>query len=348
MGEGGMSRRDRIKDLYTLPTADEKLAMANSADILGDLPPQRVHAGPVRSMGLALDRIEQESRALQDALATGAAIVELDPAAVVPSIVRDRLPDSGAATFEALKLSIQEHGQEVPILVRPHPDHQGQYQIAFGHRRLKAVAALGKKIRAVVRTMTDVELITAQGVENSHREGLSFIERATFAARLEDRGFNRAIICQALATDKSELSKLISVARAVPESVVEAIGPAPKAGRRRWLGFAEILQNVSARRAAEKAAKDPDLADADTDTRFLRVIAATSMPRTVTAFGAWKSVTGLASAKITRTPKVFNIAFDGLVESEFAEFVVSRFDELYTEFQSHDKTTDTHAQPKQE
>jgi ParB family transcriptional regulator, chromosome partitioning protein len=329
-----MNRRDRIKDLYTLPTGDEKLAMANSGDAVAGPPPQRVHAAPVRSMGLALDRIEQESRALHDALATGASIVELDTATVDPSIVRDRLPDSGAATFETLKQSIDEHGQEVPILVRPHPAHDGRYQIAFGHRRLKAVAALGRKVRAVVRTMTDVELITAQGVENSQREDLSYIERAVFAARLEDRGFARAVICDALATDKTELSKLISVARAVPEAVVNAIGPAPKAGRRRWLGFAELFQNAGARRAAEKVAKDPDLAAADTDTRFLRVLAAISSPRSVPPVMNWKSSTGSASAKVTRTPKAINVTFDSSADAAFAEFVVSRFDQLYTEFQS--------------
>jgi ParB family chromosome partitioning protein len=335
MGEGGMSRRDRIKDLYALPTDDEKLAMANSSDAAAGPPPQRVHAGPVRSMGLALDRIEQESRALHDALATGASIVDLDTATIDPSIVRDRLPDSGAATFEALKQSIEEHGQEVPILVRPHPAENGRYQVAFGHRRLKAVAALGRKVRAVVRTMTDVELITAQGVENSQREGLSYIERAVFAARLEDSGFARAVICDALATDKTELSKLISVARAVPEAVVNAIGPAPKAGRRRWLGFAELLQSAGARRTAEKAAKDPDLAAADTDTRFLRVMAAASSPRAVQAVVSWKSSTGSASAKVTRTAKAINVTFDGTADTAFAEFVFSRFDSLYTEFQSH-------------
>ena len=94
--------------------------------------------------------------------------------------------------------------------------------------------------------MTDIELITAQGLENSQRGNLSYIERAVFAARLEDRGFARTVIIDALATDKTELSKLISVARAVPESVIDAIGPAPKAGRRRWLAFVDLLQNPGA------------------------------------------------------------------------------------------------------
>ena len=76
-----MSRRDKIEDLYASTAASEKLAMANSDANSSqcDRPVGRVLAAPVRSMGLALDRIEQESKALQQALAAGATIVELDP-----------------------------------------------------------------------------------------------------------------------------------------------------------------------------------------------------------------------------------------------------------------------------
>ncbi len=335
-----MTRRDRIKDIYTLPSENEKLAMANSSPGRPDQSTQRVPAGPVRSMGLALDRIEQESRALQEALATGASVVELDPDLIDPSIVRDRLPESGAATFEALKQSIAERGQEVPILVRPHPTRDERYQVAFGHRRLRAVAALGRKVRAVVRAMSDIELVVAQGVENSQREDLSYIERALFAARLEDRGFARTVIIDALATDKTELSKLISVARAVPESVIDAIGPAPKAGRRRWLAFVELLQTPSARRSVEQASKDPNLAQADTDTRFVRILAAASThARAQSTITNWKSSTGRASAKVTRTGKAINLAFDSAAEPEFADFIASQLDHLYATFLSRAKAS---------
>jgi ParB family transcriptional regulator, chromosome partitioning protein len=332
-----MSRRDRIKDLYALPTDNEKLAMANSTPPASDFPVQRQAAGPVRSMGLALDRIEQESRALHDALATGASIVELDPALIDPSFVRDRLPDSAVATFDSLKKSIAERGQEVPILVRPHPSDEGRYQVAFGHRRLRAISSLGLKVRAVVRALSDIELVTAQGVENSQREDLSYIERAVFAARLEDQGFARNVIIDALATDKTELSKLISVARAVPENVVYAIGPAPKAGRRRWQTFADLFQNANARRAAEQACKDPDLAQADTNTRFIRVLVAASQPRLQPTVTNWKGPLGLASAKVTRTAKAINLVFDIKDEPAFGEFVVSQLDQLYSAFQSQKK-----------
>ena len=59
-------------------------------------------------------------------------------------------------------------------------------------------------MKAIVRALSDDELIIAQGVENSAREDLSFIERAVFALRLETAGRNRVVIQQALAIDRAE------------------------------------------------------------------------------------------------------------------------------------------------
>ena len=100
-------------------------------------------------------------------------------------------------------------------------------------------------------------------------------------------------------------------------------------------GFAELLQSPGARRAAEKAAKDPDLAAADTDARFLRVMAAASSPRAAPAVSNWKSASGAVLAKITRTAKGINVAFDSGADPAFGEFVASRLDRLYSDFQSH-------------
>ena len=109
-----MSRRDRIKNLYASTADTEKLAMANLS-----VPPERaserVPAGPVRSMGLALDRMERESRDLEKALVSGSAVVEIAPDLIDSSIVRDRLAPSDDVSFETLKQSIAERGQEVPI-----------------------------------------------------------------------------------------------------------------------------------------------------------------------------------------------------------------------------------------
>jgi ParB/RepB/Spo0J family partition protein len=220
-----MSRRDHIKNLYESTAESEKLAMANSPKPPAHPAGDRLSAGPVRTMGLTLDRMEQERRALEEALATGAKVVELDPALIEPSLILDRFANPNDPKFESFKRLVEENGQEVPILVRPHPDKTDRFQIAYGNRRRRACLELGRKVRAIVREMTDAELVTSQGLENSGRENLSYIERAFYAARLEDRGFERTVIMTALNTDKGELSKLISVARAVPERIAKQAKP---------------------------------------------------------------------------------------------------------------------------
>ena len=330
-----MSRRDKIKDLYASTAATEKLAMANSE---GGTPSirstERMLAAPVRSMGLALDRIEQESKALQQALSAGATIIELEPDLLQPSFVRDRLPES-EADFERFKRSIADGGQKVPILVRPHPSIDGQYEIAFGHRRTRACASLGIKVRAVVQSLSDKELVIAQGLENSERRDLSYIERSLYAARLEDRGFDRGDICDALATDKGELSKLISVARAITQDIIDAIGSAPKAGRRRWLALADAIQEGKSRRAAQQAAADPNLRVSDSDTRFLRVFAAaTAKQKNRSTVTTWRSSIDGTAATLVRTAKATSLAFGERTDPQFVEFVASHLDELHSKFLS--------------
>ena len=91
----------------------------------------------------------------------------------------------------------------------------------------------------MVRPLTDAQMVVAQGQENSARKALSYIERAFFAVRLSDAGFDREVIMAALTMSKSHLSTLISVGRRIPTLVIEAIGPAPKAGEPRWIALAD-------------------------------------------------------------------------------------------------------------
>ena len=127
-------------------------------------------------------------------------------------------------------------------MVRPHPDKEGRYQVAYGHRRLKAVAKLGLNIRAVVRKLTDAELVVAQGQENNARLDLSFIEKARFAAELEQQGYSRSVICGALVVTENNLSTMISIANRIPRDIIYAVGKAPGVGRPRWNDLLTILK----------------------------------------------------------------------------------------------------------
>ena len=140
-----------------------------------------------RSLSHSADISERVKRAeeIEQKLIEGQTVVELDPSVVDDSSVPDRM-EATQEQNAAFREMIREHGQSVPILVRPKPEQPGRFEVAFGHRRLRAARELGIKVRAVVKNLTDVELVVAQGQENSGRTDLTFIERARFAARLEE------------------------------------------------------------------------------------------------------------------------------------------------------------------
>src|SRR5271169_3127779 len=130
MGEGGMKRKDLVSALLKpAPTAE--------ANDVPDTKPPRVAAGSVRAMGLELDHLTQEAdqaNLLRGQIASGSVVVELDPAQVEPSFISDRLAPTDDSQYRQLVESIRRDGQKIPILVRPHPDKSGIYQIAYGHR----------------------------------------------------------------------------------------------------------------------------------------------------------------------------------------------------------------------
>lgn len=239
---------------------------------------QRVGSGVVAATKeTVIAELRQERDKLKAQLAEQPAsdVIELDPQIVDPSPFPDRLSD--AATEEAiltLRRSIEERGQEIPILVRPHPEAQGRYQIAYGHRRLKAISGLpGKLVRAVVRDLSDAELVQAQGIENSDRQDLSFIERVLFAAHVRalcpDPREEVARVKLALSITDAEASYLKRVHTIIPDDVIRAIGPAPKIGRPRWMKLAELIEQAPLlEKARSLITADKFLSEGQSDKRF--------------------------------------------------------------------------------
>lgn len=263
-----MSRKDTVDALFK-----GRLGAPNAPPPVERI--DRVRTGAISAMGASLAQLTENAKTvarLQDQIATGDFVLDLDPAAIDESLVSDRLTIDVDPTFDALVASIAESGQQVPILVRPHPTEADRYQAAYGHRRLRAASRLKIKVKAIVRALSDADLVVAQGKENLERRDLSFIERALFAQRLEDRGFERAIIISALSCDKADVSRYISMARAIPEKIALAIGPAPKAGRARWAELAEGLRDANATRALETLLPRPDFLMLATDQRFSKVL----------------------------------------------------------------------------
>jgi ParB family chromosome partitioning protein len=260
------------------------------------------------------------------------AVIELATHLIDASFIEDRLGTS-PEDHASLLASIREHGQQVPILVRPNPQQEGRYQIAYGHRRLRAAFELDRPVRAIVKPLTDEQLVVAQGQENSARTDLSFIERALFAAQLEAKGFSRETIMAALSVDKTGLSRLISSAVKIPRDIIEAIGPAPKTGRDRWVELSGYLDRVSAVAKVRAAIASDDFGDKTSDDRFLVAFSAAT-PRAAKSPApiACNAADGTTLARIRDDGQRVSLILDKRATAEFAAYLVAALPEIYAAF----------------
>jgi len=261
-------------------------------------------------------------------------LVDLDPDLIDAPAVTDRLDEDGVQ-FEEFARNIRENGQQVPILVRPHPTIEGRYQIAYGRRRLRAVKAAGLQVKAAVRPLTDDELILAQGQENSARQDLSFIERALYAAELEANGVQRTVIMAALAVDKSNLSRLIQAATQLPSDVIRGIGAAPKAGRDRWGELATRLAKDDAIDKVRVLLSDDAVKALPSDERFVRVFetaASKKQKKNKAEAQVWHAEDGVKAASFRNDKRTLTLMIDKKAAPDFGDYLMSVLPEIYASF----------------
>jgi ParB family transcriptional regulator, chromosome partitioning protein len=320
-----MKGRDALRELLG----------AGKPEAASSSPPPHRSSGAVKAMNLGLQRLSEEAaaaKALRATLASSEQVVELDVGDVEDSFIVDRISTDVDPVFESLKAAIASHGQQVPILVRPHPEHPKRYQAAYGHRRLRAARELGRAIKAVVKNLSDAELVVAQGQENSERADLSFIERAVFASHLERKGFDRDTMTAALGVDKPEISRLLSVASGIDSEFILAIGPAPKIGRPRWLALVERMSDLSFRETARAVVSSEAFAAADSNLRFNLVFGMQQVPaerRKETL----QTARGERVAWVERTAKGIRLVSE---DKAFVAFLNIRLPDLLREFESRE------------
>lgn len=249
-----MARKDILKGLLEDPPEEQNPEEAGER-APSPAPPRRT-GGAIGAVSRSIAELRSQS------------VQDIDPRMIDGGGLPDRL-DRDDPELESLVQSIDEYGQQVPVLVRVNPNDPDRYQVVYGRRRVAALKRLGKPVKALVRHLDDRALVLAQGQENTARKELTFIEKANFARQMRDAGYDRKVICDALSTDKTLLSRMLQVVDAIPMELVQAIGAAPSFGRNRWLALARGLEGRDMVEAAQGETSD---------ARFAAVMAALKTP----------------------------------------------------------------------
>jgi ParB family transcriptional regulator, chromosome partitioning protein len=293
-------------------------------------------AYPIRGASKSMIRSVNELAKQADAYLQGEHVVELDPDSIDGSFVSDRLGDDKGQYQELLE-AIRERGQDSPILVRPHPVVDGRYMIVFGHRRVRVARELGRKVRAVVKEIDDKTHVIAQGQENSARADLSFIEKAMFAKRLEDLGYERDVISSALASNAAAVSKMVSVVTRIPSSVIDKIGSAASVGRERWVELSLLVGKKSD--VVNEVLSEPEFSELESNERFERLFTALNAKgKTVRKASpkpepqSWAPEDKSVTVTFKQSGKTATLAIGAANGARFADWISSNLSGLYEAF----------------
>ena len=128
------------------------------------------------------------------------------------------------AALDELAASIAARGVIQPVIVRPVPGATDRYQLVAGERRWRAAQrAQIHEIPAIVRQLTDREVMALALIENLQREDLNAIEEARAYHRLaEGEGMSQAEIARMVDKSRSHIAnhqRLLSL----PEPVIALV-----------------------------------------------------------------------------------------------------------------------------
>ena len=309
----------------------------------GSAPTDRKSAAEARMMPRgAVGALQSSLTKLQEN-----AVQEVDPALIDDAGYEDRLGINDEAQNQ-LKESLQTYGQQVPVLLRPHPKSAGRYEIVYGRRRLRALRDLGLKVKAMVRQLDDHALVMAQGQENTSRQDLSFVEKASFAAQLQEGGYDRQTIAAALSIDLPMVSRMLKVGTAFSLPFLRRIGSAPGIGRDRWMSLAKLLEDGAAQTRVESAMAAPGFEALDSDARFEEVFGA-AQRKTATPAKApaprprtLRTVDGAPLAEIRSTGRGLTLTVPSKTANGFDRWLDEQADDIIKEL--HDRWQSTRSE----
>jgi ParB family chromosome partitioning protein len=122
-------------------------------------------------------------------------------------------------TIGELADSMRAHGVLTPLLARPFAGQQSVYELAAGHRRVRAAKQAGLKVVPVlVREMNDREFLEVLTIENLQREDVHPLDEALgYQALLEKAGYDVKALAAKVGKSETYVYQRLKLATLIPE-----------------------------------------------------------------------------------------------------------------------------------
>ncbi len=137
---------------------------------------------------------------------------------LIPTEDNKRKVDPNSPDILELTQSVKEVGVLQPVLVRPHPQKAGKWDLRAGHRRLVAARLADlETIPAIVADLDDRRAAEITTVENLQREDLSPIEEAEQLQVMIDAGWDMGACAVSIGKDLAWVHSRARISKLIPE-----------------------------------------------------------------------------------------------------------------------------------
>ncbi|MDO9336790.1 MAG: ParB/RepB/Spo0J family partition protein [Caulobacteraceae bacterium] len=222
-----------------------------------------------RGLGRGLSALLGEADAVEAAAPAG----ETGGARETPIELIRANPDQPRKSFsrediDALAASIREKGILQPILTRPMPGAEGEFQIVAGERRWRAAQVAGlRTVPILVREFDDRQVLEIAIVENVQRTDLNPYEEALgYRALIEKFGHTQEAVAEAVGKSRPHVANALRLLNLPQPVLTMLVDGELTAGHARTLVGSERAVELARRivaeglsvRQAEGLAKDPE------------------------------------------------------------------------------------------
>lgn len=165
-------------------------------------------------------------------------IKEIDPLDCINWKYADR-QNFEMGDLHELASNISNNGQVQPIIVR---ETSGKYEVIAGERRWRACSIINKKVKAVIKNITDEDAFMLQAAENIKQELSHYSQSISYNRIINEEKVSQRTLAKKLGISKSSLSNLLSFAT-IPTQLWDAVGDMRKVTIKTACFIKKLLEN---------------------------------------------------------------------------------------------------------